>query len=53
MLQEKGSGDKAIWPYYLQEITPTLAELGILTPEQMGYDKPELWLRNPDDIHDK
>lgn len=26
----------------LKEISPTLKELGILTPEEMGYDKPEL-----------
>ena len=31
-----------IWPYLLTEIGPTLKELGILTPEEMGYDKPEL-----------
>jgi cytochrome c oxidase subunit 5a len=30
---------------------PTLDELGILTPEEMGYDKPELALPNPYDIH--
>lgn len=34
---------KEIYPYLLQEIRPTLDELGILTPEEMGYDKPELW----------
>jgi len=33
-----------IWPYIVQEIKPTLEELGILLPEEMGYDKPELWL---------
>lgn len=26
----------------VKEIGPTLKELGILTPEEMGYDKPEL-----------
>ena len=31
-----------IWPYMLKEVGPTLKELGILTPEEMGYDKPEL-----------
>ena len=42
-LQNK-CGDKVgeIWPYLRQEIKPTLDELGILTPEEMGYDKPEL-----------
>ncbi|XP_033328132.1 cytochrome c oxidase subunit 5A [Megalopta genalis] len=33
-----------IYPYILQEIKPTLEELGINTPEQLGYDKPELAL---------
>merc|ERR1712154_150862 len=41
-------GNRAdIWPYMIQELQPTLDELGILTPEQMGYDKPELMLPNP------
>jgi len=31
-----------IWPYIMQEIGPTLKELGISTLEEMGYDKPEL-----------
>jgi len=35
-----------IWPYILQEIKPTLDELGIETPEQLGYDKPELDLKD-------
>jgi len=33
---------KEVWPFMLTEIGPTLKELGILTPEEMGYDKPEL-----------
>ena len=37
-----GPKAKEIWPYMLKEISPTLKELGILTPEEMGYDKPEL-----------
>merc|ERR1711992_116920 len=43
--------EKEVWPYMLQEIQPTLDELGILTPEEMGYDKPELALPNPYEIH--
>ncbi|XP_057339192.1 cytochrome c oxidase subunit 5A, mitochondrial [Microplitis mediator] len=45
-------GDQAhvIWPYVVQEIRPTLDELGILTPEEMGYDKPELALISPYDM---
>lgn len=40
-----------IYPYVLQEIRPTLDELGINTPEELGYDKPELALQNVYDIH--
>jgi len=43
--------ESEIWPYMLQELKPTLEELGILTPEQMGYDQPELALPNPYEIH--
>merc|ERR1712226_1282931 len=39
--------DKNIWPYMVQELRPTLDELGVLLPEEMGYDKPELMLPNP------
>lgn len=39
-----------IYPYILQEIKPTLDELGISTPEEMGYDKPELALQSVYDI---
>ncbi|XP_043273636.1 cytochrome c oxidase subunit 5A, mitochondrial [Venturia canescens] len=46
-----GDHVKTIYPYILQEIRPTLDELGISTPEELGYDKPELALVNVDDIH--
>lgn len=39
------------YPYILQEIRPTLDELGIETPEELGYDKPELAVMDVDDIH--
>ena len=45
------ANEKEIWAYMLQELKPTLDELGILTPEQLGYDKPELALPNPFEIH--
>jgi len=45
-----GSKDK-IWPYLLQEVKPTLTELGIPTPEEIGYDKPELACEDPDHMH--
>ena len=37
---------KEIYPYMLQEIRPTLSELGIETPEELGYDQPELALKS-------
>ncbi|XP_014289249.1 cytochrome c oxidase subunit 5A, mitochondrial [Halyomorpha halys] len=40
-----------VYPYILHEIKPTLDELGIDTPEKLGYDKPELALSNVYDIH--
>lgn len=46
-----GSKHDEIWPYMLQELRPTLDELGISTPEELGYDKPELALPNPYEIH--
>merc|ERR1711934_454705 len=46
------SGEKVdkIWPYIHQEIKPTLEELGIPTPEECGYDKPELALKRYEDM---
>jgi len=35
----------------MQEIKPTLEELGISTPDEMGYDKPELALKSVFDVH--
>ena len=35
----------------LQELKATLEELGIMTPEQLGYHQPELALPNPYDLH--
>ena len=33
-----------IYPYIIQEIQPTLDELGIPTLQQMGIDKPIYWV---------
>ncbi|XP_069700316.1 cytochrome c oxidase subunit 5A, mitochondrial-like [Periplaneta americana] len=41
-----GGKVQEIYPYILQEIRPTLDELGVNTPEELGYDKPELALKN-------
>ncbi|XP_022905244.1 cytochrome c oxidase subunit 5A, mitochondrial [Onthophagus taurus] len=40
-----------IYPYIVQEIQPTLTELGLETPEQLGFDKPELALESTDEMH--
>ncbi|OAF68351.1 Cytochrome c oxidase subunit 5A, mitochondrial [Intoshia linei] len=42
-VQRKCSSYKKLyWPYILKQIQPTLDELGMNTPEELGYDKPEL-----------
>ena len=43
--------ESELWPYMMQELKPTLNELGISTLEELGYDKPELALPNPFEIH--
>uniref|UniRef100_A0A1B6CGT0 Cytochrome c oxidase subunit 5A, mitochondrial n=1 Tax=Clastoptera arizonana TaxID=38151 RepID=A0A1B6CGT0_9HEMI len=40
-----------VYKYIIQEIQPCLDELGIDTPDKLGYDKPELALQNVYDIH--
>ena len=40
-----------IYPYIVQEITPVLCELGIDTPEMLGYDEPEFYLESVYNIH--
>ena len=40
-----------LWPYMMQELKPTMDELGISSLEEMGYDQPELALPNPYEIH--
>ena len=35
----------------MQEVKPTLDELGISTLEELGYDKPELACVDNEDIH--
>lgn len=43
----KAEHEKKIVDYLMSEIKPTLNELGISTPEEMGYDEPELALGDP------
>merc|ERR1719500_1350215 len=46
-----GDREPEIWPYMVQELQPTQAELGIPGLSEMGYDQPELALPNPYEIH--
>lgn len=41
-----GTDAKVIYPWLIQEIRPTLDKLGMSTPEDLGYDKPELGLKS-------
>nr|ABI52811.1 cytochrome c oxidase subunit Va [Argas monolakensis] len=44
-IKEKcGSRVKEIYPYIINEVRPTLTELGINTPEELGYDRPEFYM---------
>ncbi|CAK9292701.1 unnamed protein product [Gordionus sp. m RMFG-2023] len=36
-----------IYLYLIQEIRPTIDELGISTPEELGFDKPEFLVEEP------
>jgi len=50
-IKMKSVGNPQIYAYIIQEIRPTLDELGISTPEELGYGEPELALANPYDMH--
>lgn len=45
-----GNRVNEIYPWYIQELRPTLTELSIPTPEELGFDKPELALKNVEDM---
>ncbi|CAL1604374.1 unnamed protein product [Knipowitschia caucasica] len=38
-IKDKAGPHKDIYPYLIQELKPTLSELGISTPEELGMDK--------------
>jgi len=46
-----GGQVKQFWPYIMSQLKPTMDELGILSLEEMGYDKPELYLEDVFDMH--
>ncbi|MFH4978318.1 hypothetical protein AB6A40_005027 [Gnathostoma spinigerum] len=39
---------KIVYNYVINEIKPVLEELGISTPEELGYDEPELFIPQPE-----
>ena len=39
MIKDKAQGDKEIYNYILQQCQGTMAELGISTPEELGFSK--------------
>ena len=39
--QAKAVQDATIYPFIIQEVRPTLDELGISTPEELGLDVPD------------
>ena len=39
--QAKAITEKSIYPFIIQEVRPTLEELGISTPEELGLDIPD------------
>nr|AXS78264.1 Cytochrome c oxidase subunit 5A [Anisakis simplex] len=39
---------KVVYGYIIDQIKPLLDELGISTPEDLGYDEPELFIPQPD-----
>lgn len=47
-VHRKANHNKEIVDYLMKEIQPTLNELGISTPAEMGYDEPELALGDPE-----
>lgn len=47
-VMRKANYKKDIVDYLMQEIRPTLNELGISTPADLGYDEPELALGDPE-----
>lgn len=47
-VQRKANYKKEVVDYLMNEIRPTLNELGISTPDEMGYNEPELALGDPE-----
>ncbi|XP_071844917.1 cytochrome c oxidase subunit 5A, mitochondrial-like [Apostichopus japonicus] len=41
-IKDKAGSHKNIYPYIVQEIRPTLDELGLSTPEELGLDRADV-----------
>ena len=50
--QFKCGNDSATYAELMKGVKPCLEKLGILSPEEMGYDKPEFFWPNASDVHD-
>lgn len=46
-VKDKCQVDPSIYNWVIQEVQPTLTELGISTPNELGYGVPELALKRP------
>ncbi|CAG0919661.1 unnamed protein product [Notodromas monacha] len=49
-LHAKTGQDEAIFEWLMAQVKPTMDKLGISTLKQLGYDKPELWMEDNDDL---
>lgn len=45
--REKCCGDEETYKWLINEVKPTLNELGVSTPEELGYGAPELAMKRP------
>lgn len=50
-LRENCEMDKTAYPWLMEQVKAGMRELGVSSVEEMGYDKPEFWLEDADDIH--
>ena len=44
LVKFKAQHNPEIWPYMMQELKPTMDELGVASLEELGYDQPELFI---------
>lgn len=46
-MKNRCAGDTQTYDWIINEIRPTLNELGVSTPDELGYGVPELALKQP------